>query len=585
MVVPVYNPGPYLVACVESLLGQTLPATETELIFVDDGSSDESPAYLDEVAAGHEHVTVIHQPNSGWPGQPRNVGIAAATGAYVFFCDNDDWLGPEALQRLYDFAVANASDVVIPKMAGLGRPVPHHLFLETVPRASLATAALMDSLTPHKLFRRDFLTAHQLWFPEGKRRLEDHLFVTTAYLLAENVSVYAEYTCYFHIRRTDSSNAGFRRPDWAGYFDNLSEAIEVVYAHTEPGPLRNHILRRWLQVEMVNRLSGGRRVRMDDEEGADIFAQSHRVAARYFSEDVVALLPPVSRPVARAILAGDAAVIRPLAERQYRWRLEPWLLQVGFDGDRLQLAGSTLLTDLPRTAPAVTPVPAVPGRLTTPPVESAPVEVAPVERAPVERAPVEVASVDPGSAEPDAPRPTEPLADRRFVELLDQADAGETDHWLSETLCRLDLTERSTGARWPVTARVHRSGLSASFTAELDPATVAAGGRLPDGLWDLSVQVGVLGLVDRRRLTLTEERRPGPVLPEPGTDTPTYAVYYTLKTSGLCLDMGLLKQKQLRPRPTPPPPPPAAPEPPKMPVAPPSTPRRALRRLRRMLKD
>src|SRR3712207_7239136 len=50
---------------------------------------------LDEYASGRGW-RVIHQENSGWPGRPRNVGLDAATGTYVFFLDADDELGPEA---------------------------------------------------------------------------------------------------------------------------------------------------------------------------------------------------------------------------------------------------------------------------------------------------------------------------------------------------------------------------------------------------------------------------------------------------------------------------------------------------------
>ena len=338
VVVPVYNPGEYLHACVEALLGQTLSAEEFQVVFVDDGSTDQSPAYLDAVAAEHRHVKVIHQENSGWPGQPRNVGVAASSGEYVFFCDHDDWLAPEALARLYEFAVDCGSDVVLPKMAGLGR-------LDETP--------VIDSLTPHKVFRRAFLDRHQIRFPEGRRRLEDHLFVVACYLRAEVISIYADYTCYIHIRRTDSANAGFQRPDWAGYFNNLAECLDEVIAHTEPGPLRSSLFRRWLQVEMVSRLSGDRLLRWDEEQAVELFTAAHRIAAVYFDESVVELLDLVFQPVGRAIIAGDEEEVWRLARERVRWTMYPRLFQAGWVDGRLQICGAVELSDVPPPEPGV----------------------------------------------------------------------------------------------------------------------------------------------------------------------------------------------------------------------------------------
>jgi hypothetical protein len=56
--------------------------------------------------------------------------------------------------------------------------------------------------------------------------------VVTCYLLANVISIYADYTCYFHILRRDQANAGFRMPNWRRYYNNLANAIDVVLAHT-----------------------------------------------------------------------------------------------------------------------------------------------------------------------------------------------------------------------------------------------------------------------------------------------------------------------------------------------------------------
>ena len=182
VIVPVYNPGSDIDELLESLLGQTMPAGELELIFVDDGSTDATPARLDELAAAHRHVRVQHIPNSGWPGKPRNLGIDMAQGEYVFFADNDDWLEADAIERLHATAVQDRADIVIGKVVGHGKPVPLRIFEANRHAIGFDSDLLLGLLTPAKLFRRRLLDERGLRFPEGRRRLEDHVFVVAGLL-------------------------------------------------------------------------------------------------------------------------------------------------------------------------------------------------------------------------------------------------------------------------------------------------------------------------------------------------------------------------------------------------------------------
>ena len=104
-IVPVYNVAPYLRKCVDSLIAQDYD--NYEIILVDDGSTDESPAICDEYASPSlvhpstrsVEVIVIHQSNAGLSAA-RNAGIAAARGNYLCFVDSDDYWQPNVLGGL-----------------------------------------------------------------------------------------------------------------------------------------------------------------------------------------------------------------------------------------------------------------------------------------------------------------------------------------------------------------------------------------------------------------------------------------------------------------------------------------------------
>ena len=94
VIVPVYNGEAYLEPCVESLLAQTFG--RFELLLVDDGSTDGSPAICDAFAGRDPRVRVIHKPNGGHT-SARNAGLEGSRGEYVVFLDSDDWLEPDTL--------------------------------------------------------------------------------------------------------------------------------------------------------------------------------------------------------------------------------------------------------------------------------------------------------------------------------------------------------------------------------------------------------------------------------------------------------------------------------------------------------
>ena len=109
VVVPVYNVSKYLPDCMRSILAQNV--SNTEIILVDDGSTDNSGALCDQYAAEYSCVRVIHQENSGLSAA-RNIGIEAAKGDFITFVDSDDMLAPGFISTALDLAERYQSDFI-----------------------------------------------------------------------------------------------------------------------------------------------------------------------------------------------------------------------------------------------------------------------------------------------------------------------------------------------------------------------------------------------------------------------------------------------------------------------------------------
>lgn len=110
IIVPVYQTGEYLHKCLDSILIQTIG--DLEVIVIDDGSTDESPAICDEYASRDSRVYVIHQPNGG-RSAARNTGVAHAKGKWIGFVDSDDWIEPDMYEVLLGAASARGAQIAV----------------------------------------------------------------------------------------------------------------------------------------------------------------------------------------------------------------------------------------------------------------------------------------------------------------------------------------------------------------------------------------------------------------------------------------------------------------------------------------
>jgi glycosyltransferase involved in cell wall biosynthesis len=90
-VIAVYNGAAFLDRTLESVAAQS--HRNLEILVVDDGSSDDSPAIAETWAARDDRIRMLRLAHAG-PQHARNVGVAAARGAFVAHMDHDDIASP-----------------------------------------------------------------------------------------------------------------------------------------------------------------------------------------------------------------------------------------------------------------------------------------------------------------------------------------------------------------------------------------------------------------------------------------------------------------------------------------------------------
>lgn len=168
VIVPIYNCRPYLPECLDSVLFQDIGPGRIEIICADDGSDDGSVGLVRDRCRYAANLRLIELPHHGWPGAPRNAALDHARGRYVFFLDADDLLRPDALRRLVVAAERAGSDVVIPRVCGIGgrftgQPYPRS-------RRRVPVRVAMRTLTVHKLIRRALIEQHRIRFLKASYR-------------------------------------------------------------------------------------------------------------------------------------------------------------------------------------------------------------------------------------------------------------------------------------------------------------------------------------------------------------------------------------------------------------------------------
>jgi CDP-glycerol glycerophosphotransferase len=257
VVVPVYGVRQYLGECLDSVLGRASaalpdvgrpgagqldggsaglaqPATGIEVIAVDDASPDGCGALLDDRASVDKRLAVIHLATNGGPGNARNVGLARATGSYIWFIDGDDLVPAGALAAIEARLAADRPDVLLIGYQDLhpdGSTAPGGGadLLRSAPSGTfrLADAPELINLTMtswSKVLRREFLIGLDEPFRPG---IHEDVPVTCAALLAGRLGTLAR-VCYSYRRSRPGSFMATRGSGHLAIFDAYEDVFGLL---------------------------------------------------------------------------------------------------------------------------------------------------------------------------------------------------------------------------------------------------------------------------------------------------------------------------------------------------------------------
>lgn len=236
VIVPVYNAQAYLKECAESLVNQTLE--EIEIIFVNDGSTDDSLRVLMEYQQKYPEKVVVRSKENGGQATARNLGIELATGEFIGFVDSDDSVDCTMFEKMYETAKKAESDFVeceyrYLQVDGEGnkKEIPSY---GNVRDYTSKNEMFIDPLVSpwNKLYKADILKQNDIRFPEGVI-YEDTAFFIKSIPYIEKTSYISEKMVFHYLWPTSTMNANKARR-----VGNIFEVLSDIIAFYEKNHLR-----------------------------------------------------------------------------------------------------------------------------------------------------------------------------------------------------------------------------------------------------------------------------------------------------------------------------------------------------------
>ncbi|MBU7455804.1 bifunctional glycosyltransferase/CDP-glycerol:glycerophosphate glycerophosphotransferase [Leuconostoc fallax] len=228
-IVAAYNVEYYIEETLDSLVNQTYP--NLEILVIDDGSSDDTLNLVNYYASKYSQIKVMTQQNSGIA-RTRNKGIMVANGKYITFVDGDDVVPKNAYEKMVESLLISDSDMVsgFVKHINSTHTYPAGMFKvaikDTVRQTNIRQhpELVYETTVWNKMYRRDFLIDHNIFFPEDRAFAEDIPFTMMAHMTARTVDIISNTVYFWRIRDRGDVSATQDRAN-LDFFDQRIEML------------------------------------------------------------------------------------------------------------------------------------------------------------------------------------------------------------------------------------------------------------------------------------------------------------------------------------------------------------------------
>lgn len=239
-IIPVYNSEKYLLKCIEEI--NKISSLDYEIILVNDGSKDRSGLLCDNLSLADARVRCIHQENRG-VSSARNTGLKAATGNYICFLDSDDEIEPHKFKQMFE-KVEKAGEA---EMAIFGLSFDYYynnrlyyrnelfpplsgVIADNIWSGRIYALYTANALSPiwNKIFKREFLTKHNLYFREDMFLYEDLEY--SIQCMKYCTKILFEPEIIYHYRQSEDEGNSGRRLARIEHLYSLLDKIENAFS-------------------------------------------------------------------------------------------------------------------------------------------------------------------------------------------------------------------------------------------------------------------------------------------------------------------------------------------------------------------